>query len=175
MTYCGVLPTSLPPSPCSEGAPTRSPTVQSNLQSPIRTATPPQRLLVTSARLSAESAGSSLQPMPAQTCQPPRRQHADITSQRVTRQLRPGFTASGDRIIHAQLYGITGRCVAVDNNGAYKLLTATEAGGLHAIQAALDAKAATIYTGDLKHERPKVPELGGIRHKFVCPHKMEPF
>lgn len=89
-----------------------------------------------------------------------RTQHLGITPRRVTRQVRPGYTASGGQIIHAEISGNIGRCVARDNHGLYKMFTASEAGGMEVIRAAVNLGVPGFQTTGWKDMRSSISEMG---------------
>ncbi|KAL2383251.1 hypothetical protein RJ035_005768 [Blastomyces gilchristii] len=109
-------------------------------------------------------------PSPSQNSSPPqdtstsgsaRRRHVSVPARRVARCIRPGYTAAGEKITHAEIYGIGGRVVVETDNGGRKLLTQSEAGGRAVIDGALQChEVGGFQSSGWKELGKRVSEMG---------------
>ncbi|QSS62941.1 hypothetical protein I7I51_02684, partial [Histoplasma capsulatum] len=101
--------------------------------------------------------------------------HVPIPSRRVVRSIRPGYASNGERVVSAQVYGTTGRCVTRDEAGNYYLRTAAEAGGRPVIEAALRHGVPTIESQGWKSLRPNLANMGEYGIEWVASAEWDKF
>ncbi|OAX76996.1 hypothetical protein ACJ72_08710 [Emergomyces africanus] len=104
-----------------------------------------------------------------------RPQRMPIPSRRVVRSIRPGYTSNGERVVSAQVYGTTGRCVTQDEAGNYYLRTAAEAGGRPVIEAALSHGVSRIASEGWKLLRPNLADMGEYGIEWVAAAEWDKF
>ncbi|EGC41936.1 conserved hypothetical protein [Histoplasma capsulatum var. duboisii H88] len=101
--------------------------------------------------------------------------HVPIPTSRVVRSIRPGYASNGERVVSAQVYGTTGRCVTRDGAGNYYLRTAAEAGGRSVIEAALRHGVPTIESQGWKSLRPNLANMGEYGIEWVASAEWDKF
>ncbi|KKZ60607.1 hypothetical protein EMCG_04727 [[Emmonsia] crescens] len=90
-----------------------------------------------------------------------KKRRIQIPPRKVSRCVRPGYTAYGQKISHINVYGNCAQVVVENENGSRELLTAMQAGGLAIVKAAENFPGiGRIESDGWKDLRARVSEMG---------------